>query len=106
MIASRDAGDARSDRFDDARAFVPQHHRQRHGHRAVDDREIRMTDARRGHADPDFALLRGRKLDVLDREAIQLERNQSFHLTSSRLVRANLHNDRSIFTYRLDGRST
>ncbi len=64
-----------------------------------------MTDARRFHADQNFTSARGGELDIFDREAIQLERNQSFHVMSPG-PQLNLHNDRSIFTYWLGGRST
>ena len=60
VIAGRDICDPRADLGDDAGALMAEHHGQRHRHRAIDHRQIRMTYAGRFHADQNFASARRR----------------------------------------------
>jgi hypothetical protein len=54
----------RADLFDDAGSFMPEQHRHRSHAVAVDDREIRVTHARRLDADEHLALARWLEVDL------------------------------------------
>ena len=70
VVAGLDVRDARPDLLDHARALVPEDRRQERRVDVLDDVEVRVADAARGHADRDLALFRRVELDLLDDERL------------------------------------
>jgi len=68
VVADVKVRDAGPEHFDDARALVPEHHRQRPWTIAVDHGEVRVAQARGPHGDQHFAGARRIKRDLVDHE--------------------------------------
>src|SRR5207253_11023162 len=79
-VALLHRGDARADGVDDPRALVPEHDRRRIRDGAVDDAQVRVTEAGGAQRDPDLARAGVLHANVLDRDrTVRRPQDRSLH---------------------------
>lgn len=71
-----------ADGINDTGTLVPQHDRQRRGHRAAIDRQIRATYPDCAHLDPEFTLPGLRQIEILEADRADFAQDRSTHLGS------------------------